>query len=210
MWKPQSAATTRCLQIVPYGPWKELAICNTVHTTDKRQNNWTCTNKHFWFNRFTRNVFVTTWTILIWTFFHRTHIFAWTEMNRSSWKWEAKAVCVRRGDSKHKPADPFWPSRKRGKKPACLVLCLERKRICGNLGGGGGAGCRERVMMGNRKRRSLTEIFVLLHEMLERIVQDIYSHQEFVFLNILHVYLARYNFFPWRKPRDCLKPWVFC
>ena len=37
---------------------------------------------------------------------------------------------------------------------------------------------------------SLTKIFVLFHEVLERIVQDISSHQEFVFLNILHVYLA--------------------
>lgn len=81
----------------------------------------------------------------------------------------------------------------RGKKPVYLVLCLEQKRMCRDLGG---AGYEERLIMDNRKRRSLPEIFVLFHEMLERIVQDINSHQEFVSLNILHLYLVRYNFFP--------------
>lgn len=44
--------------------------------------------------------------------------------------------------------------------------------------------------MDNHKRVSVTKIFVVFQEMLERIVQDINSHQEFVSLNILHVYLA--------------------
>lgn len=36
----------------------------------------------------------------------------------------------------------------------------------------------------------LTAVFALAHELLERVVQDIHSHQEFVLLNILKGYVA--------------------
>lgn len=54
----------------------------------------------------------------------------------------------------------------------------------------------------------LTVVFVLAHELLERIVQDINSHQEFVLLNILKGYVARGDFIPRRKAQDRLKPLV--
>lgn len=45
-------------------------------------------------------------------------------------------------------------------------------------------------MAKKKKKMALTAIFVLVHELLERIVQDINSHQEFVLLNILKGYAA--------------------
>lgn len=57
-------------------------------------------------------------------------------------------------------------------------LC-EQKRECGAWS----AGQRKVVM--DKSLKSL-----LSQETLERIVQDVHSHEELVFLNVLHVYLA--------------------
>lgn len=107
------------------------------------------------------------------------------------------------GKGKHGPAGPCGPSRKRRNQH--VWFCVRAARVCRKLEG---AGHRERLRMDNRKRMGLTtKIFVFFRETLERIVQDIHSHQEFVSLDV-QAYLAGHNFFPRRETQDCLMPVV--
>lgn len=85
-----------------------------------------------------------------------------------------------------RPAPPR-PGETRGSAPA-------RKRV------GPGAGCGRRWgRSGGRAAPSGA---------LERVVQDIHSHEEFVFLNILRVHLAGHNFFPRREFQEGMQPRV--
>lgn len=57
---------------------------------------------------------------------------------------------------------------------------------------------------------SLTSLFSLPPaSALEGVVQDVNSHEKFVFLNVVDVHFAGYNFFPRRETQDRMQPLVF-
>lgn len=98
----------------------------------------------------------------------------------------------------------------RKKQPTSPAPCLQEKRVWKK---------RTRRVLATEKdqKRNIARAWISLTSLfsphppstLEGVVQDVNSHEKFVFLNVVDVHFAGYNLFPRRETQDRMQPLVF-